>query len=163
MAQLDRFLAAMTEYKAEALVLEQARMRGFDDADGFERTAAARRRVRTYIPTETGPVRSYGLVCLAAQRAGVAPDRLEVGELVDCGLLGPADRVVERIVRLGGRSTLSELVALVESLRQLGMPTAVRDLTISRESPRDPRFHFVITLGLIHLAPFETATAEVGA
>ena len=151
------------ESRVDQLQLERARLDEFVKAEGFERSAEALRRLRAYIPADDGPVRVHGLVRLAAERTGIELATLDVGQLEGTGLVGERDRVVERRVRVGGQAGLTAITRLVETLRGLGLPTAVRSISIHRESPQEPRFHFAITLGLLHTAPLEASKEEVDA
>ncbi len=127
----------------------------FEQARGFERVEATLERVRDPIPEQLEPVTIYGLMRVSAESSGVELLSLHQGAETDLELDGPRDRVVSTDVAVSGDGTLSSIVSLVDTLRGLGLPTIVRDVSIDRTNPADVKFHFRMTLGLIHFAPHE--------
>ena len=148
-----RIALRAAEVRVDEWQLERERLDAFLAARGFERIERAVEHLRSAVPEGLDPVVVYGLLRVASESRGIALEAMHLGAESDLGLSGPRDRILSLDVDVSGDATLGQLVAFVETVRSLGLPAVVRDVSLERTSPAEREFHFRMTLGLLHFAP----------
>jgi len=115
-------------------------------------------RLRGVIPPPVSEVDIFNRLRLVGQLLGLNLSTSEIGEVRALDMVVEGETVHIRELVLGGRASLSRVVALVDELRREGLPTAVLDVALSRGSVDQKEFQFNLRIGLFHRAAAPAAS-----
>ena len=155
--------AARVELEAAKLRLgererEASVLAGMLRERSLERSQQGLSSLRRLVPTSLPALLAHGAVRDAARRSGVELKGLNIGVPLGGGLNGARDRLRALGVELSGAARLSQLVALMEELKALGLPATVLEFSVHRQVASQDQFEFTLDLGLFFRAPREEST-----
>lgn len=134
---------------------ELARLAGTTDL------AATAQAVRDLVPGPLSSLDTHGLVVLAARRAGLALESIEIGDPTTTTFQDLGDRVLARRVDVKGVGSLESIASTVDALRSAGLPVSVSEATLARSTVTVGAFEVRMTLSFHHRVPADsTASAE---
>ena len=120
---------------------------------------AALGAVRELVPDELPPLLAHAALREAARLSGVELESVEVVEGLPLGLDGEHDSIEALALEITGRARLSELVEVCQRLKAMGLPAAVLELQVRRESAGLERFEFRAELGLLQRVSWDSGDA----
>jgi hypothetical protein len=144
---------------AEACRAEQAMLRPYEAANGWERTAEALRSLSAKLPKASSSIEIHGALRLLANvhRIDLGSSSISVAKPTSFAVLD--DCVVMREVDLRGSGSIADWVGFTEDLERSGYPTSVLELSLLRPSAQASTFEVHLVLGIYSSQP---ATASKG-
>jgi len=128
----------------------QQDLQAFDPEERVQAASSLRQELRRLIPHDLSRVEAFNLLRMAAARAHVHLDAVELQAETDTELLLDDETVVMLRVKVTAKATLDGLVAMVSALRGMGVPTAVLRFSVSRDRSTDSDFRVDALLGLFY-------------
>ncbi len=150
----------LARQRAERCELERERFAEFEAARGFERLSEAVARIDGLVPQRISELDAHSAVRVVAEAHGLALESVSVGELVDPGLPRADDMVAMQRIQVSGVGELTDAVATVATLRELGFPVAVLECTFTRVREPSTSFSMYVTLGLFQSVPLPDESEE---
>lgn len=117
---------------------------------------------RDLIPGDATPLRLFAVTRLAADGLGLDLDGVSPGSTTILDLDSELDRIVLDETTVTGRSDVARILAFLHLLEDLGHPAVVLDAALSRSTPDESEFDFVLRLGFYHRTHLPPEGAEAG-
>lgn len=121
-----------------------------------------RRLSRDLVPGDVSTLRLFAVTRVAAEGIGLDLDGVSPGSTTVLDLDSEEDRIVVDETTVTGRSDVARILAFLHLLEDLGHPPVVLDAALSRSTPDESQFDFVLRLGFYHRTDLPEEGAETG-
>ncbi|MEZ6013661.1 MAG: hypothetical protein R3F49_00985 [Planctomycetota bacterium] len=132
----------------------------FGDLEAIAEVESAAGALRALIPAPISEVELFNRLRFLGEVLALNLTRAQVGESTDLGLSVRGESVMMREVVMAGTAPLTRIVAILDGLRQQGLPTSVLEAVLTRGAAQSTDFEFVLRLGLFHRVPTQATTAH---